>query len=246
MAITKTNKDKLAQAFNSHFTDSKQDLVARFKEDDEAVLDEIVSSSLRENGFPSDANYLNTKYDLEITSNIEPSEWADDFIEHEQLDNDDEVLSMVDNEAKQQYYILNDRLDAISFNVTPQVEVSEWLEENGSEEYISRAMAKHYEPIVFADEVLTVNKNSYVMEQVKQALIDDGFPESVNPSDVNFSLGNLQLTKSFDDLATEKIDEVYQYNTVSDYIDTQFYTDLEETNAYTFDVDILDDPEDYK
>lgn len=246
MAITKTIKDKLAQAFNSHFTDSKQDLIARFKEDDEAVLDEIVSSSLRENGFPSDANYLNTKYDLEITSNIEPSEWADDFIEHEQLDNDDDVLSMVDNESKQQHYILNDRLDAINFNVTPKVEVSEWLEENGSEEYISRAMSKHYEPIVFADEVLAVNKNSYVMEQVKQALIDDGFPESVNPSDVNFSISDLQLTKSFDDLATEKIDEVYQYNTVSDYIKTQFYTDLEESDAYTFNVEILDDPEDYK
>ena len=78
-------------------------------------------------------------------------------------------------------------------------------------------------------------------------MLEEGFPEDVTPDDVDFIIYDAKLEKTFDDLAVEFIDDVNQnYNTVQDYLKTQFYMDIVSNDRnYDFEVELTTDPEDF-
>ena len=107
-------------------------------------------------------------------------------------------------------------------------------------------MEIYYDPTEL-EEMIRQNNDEVVYEKVKEQLLEEGFPEDVTPDDVDFIIYDAKLEKTFDDLAVEFIDDVNQnYNTVQDYLKTQFYMDIVRNDRnYDFEVELTTDPEDF-
>lgn len=83
-------------------------------------------------------------------------------------------------------------------------------------------------------------------EKIKEALREEGFPEKLNPDDVNYLINNIRLKVSFEELAERHIDEVEASGGVTPYLNNRFYKDILNANAYDYDVEITEDIQDYQ
>lgn len=246
MALSQTQLDKLAYAFNHQFTDNKRELGNRLREEYEYEYDQAFADTLNSEGFPTpQANYMNVNHYTEIESNISMDDWAELVQDNDIVSDKDEFDAFI-NDDNNIFYTIMDNLDQTSINFIIEEELSEWIEAHPTEAYLSEEMEIYYDPTEF-EEVIRQNNDEIVHEKVKEQLLEEGFPEDVTPDDVDFVIYDARLKKTFDDLAVEHIDDVNQnYNSVDDYLKTQFYTDIVSNDRnYDFEVELTTDPEDF-
>lgn len=246
MALSQTQLDKLADAFNHQFTDNKRELGNRLREEYEYEYDQAFADTLNSEGFPTpQANYMNVNHYTEIESNISMDDWAELVQDNDIVSDKDEFDAFI-NDDNNIFYTIMDNLDQTSINFIIEEELSEWIEAHPTEAYLSEEMEIYYDPTEF-EEVIRQNNDEIVHEKVKEQLLEEGFPEDVTPDDVDFVIYDARLEKTFDDLAVEHIDDVNQnYNSVDDYLKTQFYTDIVSNDRnYDFEVELTTDPEDF-
>jgi len=246
MALSQTQLDKLAYAFNHQFTDNKRELGNRLREEYEYEYDQAFADTLNSEGFPTpQANYMNVNHYTEIESNISMDDWAELVQDNDIVSDKDEFDAFI-NDDNNIFYTIMDNLDQTSINFIIEEELSEWIEAHPTEAYLSEEMEIYYDPTEF-EEVIRQNNDEIVHEKVKEQLLEEGFPEDVTPDDVDFVIYDARLEKTFDDLAVEHIDDVNQnYNSVDDYLKTQFYTDIVSNDRnYDFEVELTTDPEDF-
>lgn len=246
MALSQTQLDKLADAFSHQFTDNKRELGNRLREEYEYEYDQAFADTLNSEGFPTpQANYMNVNHYTEIESNISMDDWAELVQDNDIVSDKDEFDAFI-NDDNNIFYTIMDNLDQTSINFIIEEELSEWIEAHPTEAYLSEEMEIYYDPTEF-EEVIRQNNDEIVHEKVKEQLLEEGFPEDVTPDDVDFVIYDARLEKTFDDLAVEHIDDVNQnYNSVDDYLKTQFYTDIVSNDRnYNFEVELTTDPEDF-
>lgn len=246
MALSQSQLDKIAEAFNHQFTDNKRELGDRLREEYEYEYDQVFSETLENEGFPTpQANYMNVNHYAEVESRISMEDWAT-LVEDSDMVNDKDAYDAFINDDDEVFYTIMNNLDQTTVNFIIEEELSEWIEAHPTEAYLSEEMEIYYDPTEF-EEVIRQNNDEIVHEKVKEQLLEEGFPEDVTPDDVDFVIYDARLEKTFDDLAVEHIDNVNQnYNSVDDYLKTQFYTDIVSNDRnYNFEVELTTDPEDF-
>lgn len=245
-ALSNQQIQKLADKFSDIFTDEKRELGDRLLLEYEYDYDQEFSEFLDSEGFPTpQANYMNVMHYAEIESNIDFEQWAEIASEDEDINGQDDFESYLNDDDNFFYTIMNN-MDSATVNFYIEEELQEWIESHPTEAYLSEEMEKFYDPTEF-EEVIRQNNDEVVHDKVKEALSEEGFPEDTNPDDVDFNVYDVQLNKTFDDFAVEFIDDVNQsYDSVKDYLETQFYIDvISNESNYDFEVEITSDPEDF-
>lgn len=246
MALSQSQLDKIAQAFNDQFTDGKRELGDRLRVEYEYEYDQSFSETLENEGFPTpQANYMNVNHYAEVESRLSMEDWAT-FVEDNDIVSDKDEYNAFINDDDSVFYTIMNHLENTNVNFIIEEELSEWIEAHPTEAYLSEEMEIYYDPTEL-EEMIRQNNDEVVYEKVKEQLLEEGFPEDVTPDDVDFIIYDAKLEKTFDDLAVEFIDDVNQnYNTVQDYLKTQFYMDIVSNDRnYDFEVELTTDPEDF-
>lgn len=194
MALSQTQLDKLAYAFNHQFTDNKRELGNRLREEYEYEYDQAFADTLNSEGFPTpQANYMNVNHYTEIESNISMDDWAELVQDNDIVSDKDEFDAFI-NDDNNIFYTIMDNLDQTSINFIIEEELSEWIEAHPTEAYLSEEMEIYYDPTEF-EEVIRQNNDEIVHEKVKEQLLEEGFPEDVTPDDVDFVIYDARLEK---------------------------------------------------
>ena len=246
MALSQSQLDKIAQVFNDQFTDGKRELGDRLRVEYEYEYDQSFSETLENEGFPTpQANYMNVNHYAEVESRLSMEDWATFVVDNVIVSDKDEYDAFI-NDVDSAFYTIMNHLENTNVNFIIEEELSEWIEAHPTEAYLSEEMEIYYDPTEL-EEMIRQNNDEVVYEKVKEQLLEEGFPEDVTPDDVDFIIYDAKLEKTFDDLAVEFIDDVNQnYNTVQDYLKTQFYMDIVSNDRnYDFEVELTTDPEDF-
>lgn len=247
MALSQAQLDKLAQAFDHQFTDNKRELGNRLREEYEYEYDQEFSETLEGEGFPTPhANYMNVNHYTEIESRLSMDDWAT-FVEDNDVVSDSDGFDAYIGDENNIVYTIMNNLEQTNINFIIEEELSEWIESHPTEAYLSEEMERYYEPTEL-EEIIRQSNDEVVHDKVKEQLLEEGFPEDVKPDEVDFLIYDVKLEKTFDDLAIEFIDDVNQsYNSVQDYLKTQFYIDVVRNDRnYDFEVELTTDPEEFK
>lgn len=242
MALTKTQTNQLADKFSQIFSEEKYELGQRLRTEDEVTYERIIDQALKAEAFPIDANAFNVEHTLFINQGQSAEQWANDFIEETQISTAEEFNNAINHHL---YPHIFDNLDKTSLNVEIKEDLQHWLEKHGTVEYLEEEMQKEFDVHEF-EEYIMQEDDDKKKEKIKEALREEGFPEKLNPDDVNYLINNIRLKVSFEELAERHIDEVEASGGVTPYLNNRFYKDILNANAYDYDVEITEDIQDYQ
>lgn len=245
MAITKNQQDTLEGYFEVAFSNQGLELAEQLQMDDEVTYEDIVDDALTAQAFPKDANHYNVTHRLNINAGQSIEKWAEDFIDEEGIENNEDFNTLV-SQYDVQYFILN-HIDRTQTHVEIIDDLEEWIEHHGTEEYLEKRMEQHYDSHEF-EEIIAQEDTDKVLDKVRESLKDEGFPDSVEPSDVTYLIdtNSIKITIPFQDLASQHIDDVESNGTVQGYLDNQFYSDIINADKYDFEVEVTSDVEDFE
>lgn len=240
---TEKQIQEVASNFESTFGDGNgTELGNRLRTEDEATAEEIVDQFLRAEQFPMDANIYNVNVDIIIQSGMSNELWAESYIDAHDITTSEEIQRA---KSEDMFYFINDNLDKTKIFVKVNESLREWLEEHGTVEYLAQEMEKAYEPQEL-EEIIPIEASTEVMEKLRNALSEEGFPSDVDVDEVEYLIANVKLTATYEALAERHIDDIEASGSVQSYIRNQFYTDIINENVFDFDVEITSDPEDFQ
>ncbi|HGO1493021.1 TPA: hypothetical protein ACK0CK_002644 [Staphylococcus aureus] len=241
MAITNHGIELLGQKFEGLFT---SELGHQFASEEEYLADQIIDYALKDEGFPIDANMYNVKASIQISSKIQGEDWAEDYVESQDLETDEELQQINENDLIGYIFDNMDKVDVV-VNIDDSLE--EWLEEHGTVEYLEEKMEDAFDELEFIELIEQNAKNdSAIIEKTEEALREEGFPDNVTASDVDIYASNVKLTVPFETIAEHHIDDIESSGGVSNYINNKFYDDILNEGLYDFDLEIASDIEDYQ
>lgn len=238
---TEKQIEKLTKEFDKTFS-NKLELGNRLRIEDEATAEEITDQALRSEKFPIDANMYNTQIDILIDSGMSTEEWAKSYLDAHNIESREDFQNALNDDL---YYFVIDNLEKTKINVIIRESLKEWLEKHGTIEYLTQEMEKAFEPSEL-ENLIEVEAPTVVNEKLREALREEGFPPNTDVSELEYDITDVKLTATFEGLAEKHIDDIEYSGGVSSYISNRFEKDIISDEAYSFDIEILSDPEDYQ
>lgn len=238
---TEKQIETLTNEFDKIFSD-KLELGDRLRTEDEVIAEEITDQALRSEKFPIDANMYNTQIDILIDSGMSTEEWAKSYLDAHNIESREDFQNALNDDL---YYFVIDNLEKTKINVIIRESLKEWLEKHGTIEYLTQEMEKAFEPSEL-ENLIEVEAPTVVNEKLREALREEGFPPNTDVSELEYDITDVKLTATFEGLAEKHIDDIESSGGVSSYISNRFEKDIISDEAYSFDIEILSDPEDYQ
>ena len=238
---TEKQIETLTNEFDKIFSD-KLELGDRLRTEDEVIAEEITDQALRSEKFPIDANMYNTQIDILIDSGMSTEEWAKSYLDAHNIESREDFQNSLNDDL---YYFVTDNLEKTKINVIIRESLKEWLEKQGTIEYLTQEMEKAFEPSEL-ENLIEVEAPTVVNEKLREALREEGFPPNTDVSELEYDITDVKLTATFEGLAEKHIDDIESSGGVSSYISNRFEKDIISDEAYSFDIEILSDPEDYQ
>lgn len=238
---TEKQIETLTNEFDKIFSD-KLELGDRLRTEDEVIAEEITDQALRSEKFPIDANMYNTQIDILIDSGMSTEEWAKSYLDAHNIESREDFQNALNDDL---YYFVTDNLEKTKINVIIRESLKEWLEKHGTIEYLTQEMEKAFEPSEL-EYLIEVEAPTVVNEKLREALREEGFPPNTDVSELEYDITDVKLTATFEGLAEKHIDDIESSGGVSNYISNRFEKDIISDEAYSFDIEILSDPEDYQ
>src|SRR5699024_3605921 len=123
MAISKQSLMSLEKGFEDILENDTNEINDALLSNDEYKYESIVKTALLDEGYPEEASYRTVGTSLEITSKISYEDWANRFIEDNDINDSEEVDTFANNEAELVYYILD-----YLYNKNIEVEFIDYIE----------------------------------------------------------------------------------------------------------------------
>ena len=146
MAISKQALMSLEKGFENVFENDANEIGYALLRNDEYTYGDIVNTALLDEGYPEEASYRTVGTSLEITSKISYEDWANQFIEDNDIDDSEEVDTFANNEAELVYYIL-DNLDNTNINVEFIDSIEDYMDSEPSYDFFEDFFEKEYDEV---------------------------------------------------------------------------------------------------
>lgn len=247
MALTNEQIEKISTKFSDVFSSEQKELGNVLYQDDEATYEDMVHEALVEEGFPpNDANYTNVEHEMTVAEGKSSEDWAETFISDHSIETKEE-FDKWNNDDKAFRDTIIAHIEDTNITVIIKEDIEEWIEHNPTELYLADRMDSWFDKVAL-QEAIEQNYNERTEEKIQAVLNEEGFPNTVKPSDVNYVVKDARLETTFENLASHHIDDVTQnYNTVRDYLDIQFYSDIiNNDDNYEYGIEVTSDIEDFK
>lgn len=226
MAISKQALMSLEKGFEGVFENDANELDSALLSNDEHTYGSIVNTALLDEGYPEEASYRTVGTSLEITSKISYEDWANRFIEDNDIDDSEEADTFTNNEAELVYYIL-DNLDNTNIEVEFIDSIEDYMDSNPSYDFFENFFEKEYDEVYFKD--FLENNTMFLIEHADYR---DGYldakREQIDNDDVDdddITVGIVQLNLQVD--TAEILYNHYNEYSVSDYMGSDvMYDDI--------------------
>jgi len=241
MATTKDNFNLMVTQFESLF--NSPEISETLQNEDKVTYDEIVYDELTQNeGFPSDVDVDKVPHELKFESRISYEDWAENYIDAVDIATSDEFEAKLNDTNEQSLFVM-DNLDDTTISIIQHISVDEYLDSNPTLEYLTDRFEKEYDKqaiIEYAEE----NADDTIDLKIQEQLNDEGFPEDTKPEDVEYVVSEVIQKTPLGEVAEQKLDEVVQGGSVSNYIDTKFDAMLVDEGHVEIEIEVTTEIED--
>lgn len=241
MKLTKAQRNVLQKQFELAFQD--KELVTAFKEDYENIYERMAQDVLTQNGFPKMTEINDNVVEMEIKpkSDVEPFV---DYVEGSDDIEDDDDFEHIRTDGSYFIEIILERENLRHTNISFRIkkDPSEYLEEHPTEQYLAKEMSKAYDKNELEKHVK--ENSEFKEEELREYLVDEGFPEDVDLNKVKYSMDNLQLTDSFTNIA-EMILDTGRFSSgdrVNSFVKRDMYKIIVDGKLYEYDFRLESDP----
>lgn len=229
------------------------DITEQFKVGDEAEYERIVWDALESENFPESANYKNVKHSIEFRSTGREREIAEEFCETYDINDEDTFESMKRSEHTLIWAILENDSNYDVY-ITIEEDVTSWYAETGYE------LEDESDRELDVDEIADFIKDSWdtdelegelmyndeFMSEVRQKAVEEGFPESVNLDELDYTINEIQPKGGFRKIAEElqhhfkSINNEIVWDSNDDFVFMVVIDDM-----IDYKISITSDPEDF-
>lgn len=226
MAISKQALMSLEKGFEGIFGNDVNELDSALLSNDEYTYGSIVNTALLDEGYPEEASYRTVGTSLEITSKISYEDWANRFIEDNDIDDSEEVDTFANNEAELVYYIL-DNLDNTNIDVEFIDSIEDYIDSEPSYDFFEDFFEKEYDEVYFK-QLLEYNMSILLIRDDYFSAYQDAKREQIDNDDIDdddITVGIVQLNLQVD--TAEILYNHYNEYSVSDYMGSDvMYDDI--------------------
>ena len=250
MTLSKDTREDILQEVDMDFVDQEPLQSAVMEEYADEIEDEALQTAIDE-GFPNITDMSTLSYTIDVNPQGSVESVAEKWINflEDISDNEEDLENILSKpSARIEHFVLN-ASDYLEISIVLLESVEEFSERNPVEniEYLANRLesdfsAEEYEGYLIEDAVSSDALN----DKVSEAYIEAGIaytPE--NESIYGFEIKNIRPKYSFQDIADRLAENIQEsFDTVQDYLDAQFYRDLDEHDFIDYDV-VVDVPNEY-
>src|SRR5699024_11030501 len=187
------------KGFEDIFENDANEISDALLSNDEYKYGSIVNTALLDEGYPEEASYRTVGTSLEITSKISYEDWANRFIEDNDINDSEEVDTFANNETELVYYIL-DNLDNTNIEVEFIDSIEDYMDSNPSYDFFENFFEKEYDEVYFK-QLLEHNMSILLTRDDYFSAYQDAKREQIDNDDVDdddITVGIVQLNLQTD------------------------------------------------
>lgn len=243
MKLTTAQRNVLQKQFELAFQDD--DLVEAFKEDYEHIYEQMAQDVLNQNGFPKMTEVNDKVVEMEIKPKSDVMPFVD-YVEASDDIQDDDDFEHIRSDGSYFIEIILERENlshtSISFRI--KVDPNDYIDEHPTEQHLAKEMSKAYDVNEFEKHIM--ENSEFKEEELREYLVDEGFPEDVDLNKVKYSIDNLVVSDSFENIAEMLLDtgEFRPGYKVSTFVKKDMYKMLIDHKLYEYDFRLESDPHD--
>lgn len=250
MALSKDTREEILQEVDIDFVDQEPLQSAVMEEYADEIEDEALQTAIDE-GFPNITDMSTLSYTIDVNPQGSVESVAEKWINflEDISDNEENLENILSKPSTRIEHFVRNASDYLEISVVLLESVEEFSERNPVEakDYFAQRLeddfsAEEYEGYLIEDAVSSDALN----DKVSEAYIEAGIaytPE--NESIYGFEIKNIRPKYSFQDIADRLAENIQEsFDTVQDYLDVQFYRDLDEHDFIDYDV-VVDVPDEY-
>lgn len=250
MALSKDTREDILQEVDMDFVDQEPLQNAIMEEYADEIEDEALQTAIDE-GFPNITDMSTLSYTIDVNPQGSVESVAEKWINflEDISDNEDDLENILSKPSARIEHFVRNASDYLEISIVLLESVEEFSERNPVEniEYLANRLesdfsAEEYEGYLIEDAVSSDALN----DKVSEAYIEAGIaytPE--NESIYGFEIKNIRPKYSFQDIADRLAENIQEsFDTVQNYLDAQFYRDLDEHDFIDYDV-VVDVPDEY-
>lgn len=250
MALSKDTREDILQEVDMDFVDQEPLQSAIMEEYADEIENETLQTAIDE-GFPNITDMSTLSYTIDVNPQGSVESVAEKWINflEDISDNEEDLENILSKPSARIEHFVRNANDYLEISIVLLESVEEFSERNPVEniEYLANRLesdfsAEEYEGYLIEDAVSSDALN----DKVSEAYIEAGIaytPE--NESIYGFDIKNIRPKYSFQDIADRLAENIQEsFDTVQDYLDVQFYRDLDEHDFIDYDV-VVDVPDEY-
>ena len=226
MTINKQALMSLEKGFEDIFENDANEISDALLSNDEYKYGSIVNTALLDEGYPEEASYRTVGTSLEITSKISYEDWANQFIEDNDINDSEEADTFANNEAELVYYIL-DNLDNTNIDVEFLDSIEDYMDSEPPfdlfEDYFEREYDEVYFKNFLENNIMLLIAHADYRDDYLDAKREQIEHEDIDDDDI--TVGIVQLNLQTD--TAEILYNHYNEYSVSEYMGSdQMYDDI--------------------
>src|SRR5699024_5523029 len=198
--------------------------------------DTMMLNVLTEEGFPENTIVSDVDFDFIVMNKKDTKtlivEYFEERTDLDRTASNEEIEQSISSESD----VINFRLRNISeldIHVVVNDDLGDFMERHAyyDDNYFAKRMEESFDsnvliPMIESREVMSLNQD-YFIEKFRGAVRDENMPlEEFNYNDTPIKTVTIQLQEPFEAIAEQFSSKLNNYNTVTDYLKSEFYRDL--------------------
>lgn len=250
MTLSKDTREDILQEVDMDFVDQEPLQSAIMEEYADEIEDEALQTAIDE-GFPNITDMSTLSYTIDINPQGGVEAVAEKWINFlEDISDSEEALqNILASPNKRREHFVHNASDYLEISIIILDSVEEFSERNPVEakDYFAQRLeddfsAEEYEGYLIEDAISSNTLNEKIVEAYRDAGI---MHTQENEDAYGFEIKNIRPKYSFQDIADRLAENIQEsFDTVQDYLNVQFYRDLDEHDFIDYDV-MVDVPDEY-
>lgn len=216
----------------------------------------IVIEALVNEGFPPNVQVNDVNFDFIAMNKKETKQLISEYIEvNTNLENtatQEEIEQIFTSETSVIDFRLK-RLDELNIHMVVNDDLADFMERHAyyDDNYFAKRMGELFDinvlkPMIESREAMSLNQE-YFTEKFRYAVSDMNIlPEDVDENTTPIKVIDIKLEEPIEAIAEQFSPKLYEYNTVTNYLNSDFYDDLIKEDKIYFVLELNIDEEDYK
>ncbi|MEY8604619.1 hypothetical protein AALK46_12930 [Staphylococcus nepalensis] len=238
-------KNKAEEKFEELFNENQNELSDSVYRENQAEIEPIINEMIDEEGFPNSVTMLDVDVQITVLPKLSFPQWVEEMFSKEE---ENEIENNIENESHYLNFVLgNIELASIKISIEGDPEDYKYNPLYADEEIIAQELDRHYDVHIMEEEIKHEDTTNLHQKVKEQLLEESGNSIDVNEVDIdtiNFEVYDIKLEKEPAEFADEFEMLMVNHDTIKNYVETQFYSDLIERNKVFYEVEITDDIQD--